>query len=184
MTQTLLQRMPVAEMPAPIHEAWSQLNKLTGEPTFVEVFAKAPDMLNFVMNEFYAKIFFGGTVAQRYKQLARLKLSLIHGCRTCNKQNVVGALEAGITQQEIDAMHDYQSGPFDEADKAVIEFAELVSMDNQEKTIAAPLYEALKRNFNDAQICELGVVTAFVTGFAKLSFVLDLVEREEYCSFS
>ncbi|MDE2348900.1 MAG: hypothetical protein KGL92_10395, partial [Gammaproteobacteria bacterium] len=72
--------------------AWDTLHKLTGDATFVEVFAQAPDMLGFVMQQFYMNIFFGGKVAQRYKQLARLQLSLIHGCRTCNKQNVPGAL--------------------------------------------------------------------------------------------
>ena len=41
---------------------------------------------------------------QRYKQLARLKLSLLHGCRTCNRQNVPGALAAGVSQAQIDAM--------------------------------------------------------------------------------
>ena len=63
------------------------------------------------MQEFYAKVFFGGTVQQRYKQLARLKLSLIHGCRTCNKQNVPGAIEAGFTQAQIDALSDGNPSP-------------------------------------------------------------------------
>ena len=36
-----------------------------------------------------------GGVDQRYKQLVRLRLSLVHGCRTCNRQNVPGALAAG-----------------------------------------------------------------------------------------
>ena len=66
------------------------LNGLTGSATFVEVFAQTPQLLEFVMNEFYMKLFFGGEVAQRYKQLARLRLSLLHGCRTCNKQNIPG----------------------------------------------------------------------------------------------
>ena len=61
------------------------------------MFAQNPAMLDFVMNRSTAGVFFGGKVDQRYKQLARLKLSLLHGCRTCNKQNVPGALAAGIT---------------------------------------------------------------------------------------
>ena len=94
MTDTLFTRTDRRQMAAAWQPAWDMLNKLTGDATFVEVFSQAPEMLEFVMQQFYAKVFFGGKVEQRYKQLARLKLSLIHGCRTCNKQNVPGALEA------------------------------------------------------------------------------------------
>ncbi|MEM7283776.1 MAG: carboxymuconolactone decarboxylase family protein, partial [Pseudomonadota bacterium] len=141
-------------------------------------------LLNFVMQDFYAKIFFGGRVDQRYKQLARLKLSLVHGCRTCNKQNVPGALEAGISQAEVDAMENYQDGPFSDADKAVLRYAELVSMDNNTESLDEKLYAQLSTHFSDEEICELGVAMAVITGMAKLSFVLDLVEREDYCTFN
>ena len=104
MADTPFTRTPRAQLPEQFHLAWDTLNGLTGEPAFVEVFASNPAMLDFVMNRFYAGIFFGGNVDQRYKQLVRLKLSLLHGCRTCNKQNVPGALLAGITQAQVDAM--------------------------------------------------------------------------------
>ena len=75
MSNTLLSRMPVTELPDSAQQAWHHLKTLTGEPSFVEVFGQAPTLLNFVMQDFYQKIFFGGKVDQRYKQLVRLKLS-------------------------------------------------------------------------------------------------------------
>lgn len=184
MTHTLLSKLPVSDMPEPTKQAWTQLKTLTGDASFVEVFAQAPELLDFVMNEFYVKIFFGGKVQQRYKQLARLKLSMTHGCKTCNKQNTTGALEAGISTNEIDALDDFEQGPFSEADKAVLRYTELMSMANDSQRLQPSLYAALNEHFSDAEICELGAVCAFVTGFAKLSFVLDLVERESYCAFN
>ncbi len=184
MSNTLLTRMPVTELPDSAKQAWNHLKTLTGEPSFVEVFGQAPGLLDFVMKDFYQEIFFGGKVAQRYKQLVRLKLSLIHGCRTCNKQNVVGAKEAGITQEEIDALGDYQAGPFGEADQAVLGYTELMAMNNNAERLSPDLYQALSKHFSDEEICELGVVMAVIMGMAKLSFVLDLVEREDYCSFN
>ena len=71
------------------------LDGLTGEPTFIEAMANAPELLNFAMVEFYQKIFFGGRVEQKYKQLVRLRLSLAHGCRSCNLQNRAGIRAAG-----------------------------------------------------------------------------------------
>jgi alkylhydroperoxidase family enzyme len=183
MANTPFNRIARDELPEEFGLAWDTLNKLTGEPTFVEVFAQAPDVLRFVMNDFYGNLFFGGQVDQRYKQLVRLKLSLVHGCRTCNKQNVPGALEAGITQAQVDAMHDYENGPFTEAEKAVLAFADQMVLTNMNADIDDALHARLSAHFSDAEVCELGTIMAVVAGMAKLSFIMHLVEREEYCPF-
>ncbi len=183
MSDTPLQRIPRDQLPEEFQAAWDSLNQLTGEPTFVEVFAQAPEVLRFVMRDFYATLFFGGEVPQRYKQLARLKLSMVHGCRTCNRQNVPGALEAGVSQAQIDALDDYEHGPFSDAEKAVLQFAEQMVLTNMAGDMDQALYERLAAHFSDAQICELGTVMAVIAGMAKLSFVMHLVEREDDCPF-
>jgi alkylhydroperoxidase family enzyme len=184
MADTLFTRTPRNRLPEQYHLAWDTMNRLTGEPTFVEVFASNPQMLDFVMGQFYAGVFFGGTVDQRYKQLARLKLSLLHGCRTCNKQNVPGALAAGVSQAQIDAMDDYETGPFTAAEKAVIAYADQVALTNMDGKLTPELYARLREHFSEADILELGVAMAVISGMAKLSFVLNLVEKETYCPFA
>ncbi len=181
MSNTPMQRIPRDELSEGHRLAWDTLNGLTGEPTFIEVFAQAPELLDFVMGSFYTDIFFGGRVDQRYKQLARLRLSQIHGCRTCNKQNVPGALEAGISQEQVDTLHDVDNGPFTEAERAVVKFAEQVALTNHQGHLDEELYGALSRHFSDAEICEMGTVMAVISGMAKLSFVMELVEREPNC---
>ena len=181
MSATPMQRIPREQLSDPHRLAWDGLNGLTGEPTFVEVFAQAPELLDFVMTRFYGEIFFAGRVEQRYKQLARLRLSQIHGCATCNKQNVPGALAEGITQGQVDALDDVDNGPFTEAEAAVVRFAEQVALTNHSGHLDADLYASLSRHFSDAEICELGTVMAVISGMAKLAFVMDLVEREPYC---
>jgi alkylhydroperoxidase family enzyme len=184
MADTLFTRTPRNRLPEQYHLAWDTMNRLTGEPTFVEVFASNPQMLDFVMGQFYAVVFFGGSVDQRYKQLARLKLSLLHGCRTCNKQNVPGALAAGVSQAQIDAMDDYETGPFTAAEKAVIAYADQVALTNMDGKLTPELYARLREHFSEADILELGVAMAVISGMAKLSFVLNLVEKETYCPFA
>jgi len=183
MADTLMTRIRRDELPQPLHVAWDTLNSLTGEPTFVEVFAQNPAMLDFVMSQFYGQIFFAGQVDQRYKQLARLRLSTLHGCRTCNKQNVPGALAAGISQAQVDAIGDFEHGPFTDAEKAVLAYAEQVALTNMDGKLTPQLYARLRAHFSDSDLCELGVVMAVISGMAKLAFVLDLVEREPYCPF-
>lgn len=185
MVDTLFTRTPREKLPEGIQPAWDMLNKLTGEPTFIEVFAQAPELLNLVMNEFYMKVFFGGRVEQRYKQLVRLRLSIVHGCRTCNKQNVPGALEAGISQAQVDSMiaGTHESGPFTDAEKAVLAYADQMVLTNMNGDMSPELFTRLRAHFSEPEILELGVVMAIVAGMAKLSFLLSLVEKEGYCPF-
>jgi len=185
MVDTLFTRTPRNELPEDFKPAWDMLNKLAGEPTFIEVFAKAPQLLNLVMNEFYMKVFFGGQVAQRYKQLVRLRLSIVHGCLTCNKQNVPGALEAGIGQEQVAAMiaGRHEDGPFTDAEKAVLAYADQMVLTNMNGDMSPALFERLRAHFSEPEILELGVVMAIIGGMAKLSFILSLVEKEPYCPF-
>ena len=154
-------------------------------PATGEVFAQAPELVNLVMNEFYMKVFFGGKVEQRYKQLVRLRLSIVHGCRTCNKQNVPGALEAGISQSQVDAMiaGNCADGPFTAAELAVLDYADQMVLTNMHGDMSPDLFRRLRNHFSEAEILELGVVAAIIGGMAKLSFILNLVEKEDYCPF-
>lgn len=184
MSETLLTRTPRDALDPKWHQAWDTLDALTGTPQFVEVFAQNPQMLDFVMNRFYVPIFFGGDVPQRYKQLARLKLSLLHGCRTCNKQNVPGALAAGFTAAQIDALIAGDHAPFTEAERAVIDYAAQVALTNMDGEMTPELFGRLRAHFSEADILELGTVMAVIAGMAKLSFVLNVVEKEAYCPFA
>lgn len=182
MADTPLKRIARDRLDPKWQAAWDMLNGLTGEPTFIEAMANAPELLEFAMVEFYQKIFFGGRVDQKYKQLLRLRLSLAHGCRSCNLQNRVGMREAGYTSEQMDAIERDRSG-FSEAEQAVLDFADQMILTNQGGRLESALYERLRQHFDDAQICELAVVAGFIGGMAKMAFVLDLVEREATCPF-
>lgn len=182
MADTVMTRVPRDQLSPQHQQAWDMLNGLSGEPAFIEVMAAAPELLDFAMVEFYQKIFFGGRVEGRFKQLARLRLSLAHGCRSCNLQNRAGAKEAGITPDQIAAIEGDRSA-FTEAERAVLDFADQMVLTNVAGRLDRPLYDRLRRHFDDAQICELAVVTGFIGGMAKMAFVLDVVETEDYCPF-
>ena len=183
MTDTAFTRTARGDLAIEWQGAWDTLHRLTGDATFVEVFAQAPEMLRFVMQQFYAQVFFGGLVAQRYKQLARLQLSLIHGCRTCNKQNVPGALDVGFTSAQIDALIEDRLDAFSAAEHAVIEYAREIALPNMQGRMTPDLFASLRSHFSEPEILELGTAMAVISGMAKLSFVLDLVEREPDCPF-
>lgn len=183
MAETLLQRVAPHEMPENARMAWDALNRLTGEPAFVEVFAQAPELLDFAMVQFYQRIFFEGQVPEKYKQLARLRLSMNHGCRTCNLQNLVGVAGIGYSQQQIDAMWRQDYSGFPEDERAAMELADEIALNNDHGKLTPELHARLRRHFSDRDILELGLCLAVIVGLVKLSFVFGLVEKEPYCTF-
>jgi len=183
MSNTLLSRVPREELSEAARMAWEALNELTGTPTFVDVFAKAPELLDFAMVQFYQKIFFEGRVGEKYKQLARLRLSMNHGCRTCNLQNLAGVANIGYSQEQIDAMWRQDYSSFSEDEQAVMELADEIALNNDQGNLTAELHAKLKRHFSDEDILELGLCLAIIVGLVKLSFVFGLVEKEPYCKF-
>lgn len=161
---------------------WDWLYKLTGQAAYIEAVAAAPELLDFTLNDFYEKIFYKGRVDERYKQLARLRMSLAHGCRSCNLGNTEGAKEAGFTVAQLEAIEGDRS-VFTAAEQAVLALADEMTMTNTQGHLSPELYAQLKQHFDDAQILELGTVMSFLGGLAKFLFVFDLAEKEEYCQF-
>ena len=73
---------------------------------FVEVFGNNPKVFNWYIDDFYQKLFYSGRIETTLVELIRLRLANIHGCAFCNKGDSVHALEAGISQQQIDNLDD------------------------------------------------------------------------------
>ena len=81
-------------------------------------------------------------------------------------------------------MDDFENGPFSDAEKAVIAYAAEVALTNVEGRLSPALFARLRRHFSEADLLELGTAMAVISGMAKLSFVLGLVEKESYCPFA
>lgn len=177
-----IKRLSRDELSPALQEFWDSIFKLTGQAAYIEAVAAAPELLDFTMVDFYEKIFFGGRVDPRYKHLARLRLSLGHGCRTCNLNNTEGAREAGFTLEQLNSIEGDRS-LFNDAEKAVLELADQMLLTNVQGHLDEDLYKKLRAHFDDAQILELGTVMSFLGGLAKFLFVFDLAEKEEYCVF-
>lgn len=185
MPNPAIPRIAPEALPEHLQTARERSRERTGDATFIEVMANAPAVLDWYMRDFYARLFYnqmpGTTLDVRTKELLRIRLSKQHGCRFCNKSNTFDALAAGITQAQIDGMRAPTPALFDEKDMAVIDLASEMELSNMSGQLTRALYGRLRKFYSDAQICEMGVVAAMLTGMAKMIFVYDLVEREEYC---
>ncbi len=181
MPEPLLRKVPSSEMPPAYRDRWAEAVRLRGEGTLLEVGANAPELIEWYYDRFYGEVFQHGRVDRRTKELARLKLSTLHGCAFCNRGNRVAALKAGVTADQIAALPDAADPIFSAADRAVLRLAEEKALQTMAGALDGPLYRDLHAHFDDGQIFELGMVMAILTGMAKFLFVFDLVTREADC---
>ena len=181
--ETALNRVPREQLSESAQRAWDYANTLHGDTTYVEVMANSPFINDWYMNDFYKKVFYSGHIDLRVCELVRLRLANIHGCAMCNRGDKIAAREAGISQDAIDALPDYENGPFSEAEKAALALADQMVLTNTRGNVSPELYARLKPHFTDAQLVELGVMMAVLCGMAKFIFTYDLVEKEDSCPF-
>lgn len=183
MSNTLFKRVAPEDMSEGARAAYQALYDLTGDATFVEVFAQTPELLDFAMVEFYQKLFFEGRVANKYMQLGRLRMSMSHGCKSCNMQNVPMIKEIGYSDEQVDAMwaQDYSGFPEDEV--AVMELADQIALDNKDGQVTPEMFAKLRRHFSEEEILNICMCLGVIVGLVKMSFATGLVIKESYCEF-
>ena len=181
MPNPTLSRVKKDEMPENIQNDFNKALKVRDDATFMEVAANAPEVYDWYKESFYGKIFYGGRVDVRSKELLRLRLSMTHGCAFCNKGNRIAAHESGITEEQIKMIMNENADCFDEKDKSILELADQIVIPNMNGNLDKNLYSRLKKFYGDAEIFELGIAAGILTGMAKFLFVYDLVEKEDNC---
>ena len=117
----------------------------------------------------------------RTKELMRYRMALLHGCYVCRTFDAEDALQAGVTQEQIDNMMNPTAEHFDEKDLAAIELVDQIQMKNPEGEISKDLYTRLSKYYSDKEIVEMGVTLGVVAGAVKFFFVANLVTKEGAC---
>ena len=82
-------------------------------------------------------------------------------------------MQGGLTEEKIAALESYQENDaFTPREKVALRFAELMALDHH--AIDDDFFRALRVQFTDAQIVELGMMIGQYIGFGRLLMVLDL----------
>ena len=181
MTQFSFPMKDKSELSEPMQVAYERSLKRRGEAKLISAMGHSPDLFDWYIDDFYKKLFYSGSVPVIYKELGRLRLSEVHGCRSCNKGNRLDADTAGLSPAKIASIDNAENPVFDTADKAVIGLADLMSLHAHRGRLSQSLYDALRVHFDDGPILELSLVFSFLSGMAHFMFAFDMVEREESC---
>jgi len=187
MTRPVFPRLSKSDIPESLIPAWERSVARRGEAKLVGGFAHAPELWHWYVDRFYGEMFYAGSVPVRYKELGRLRLSERHGCASCNRGNRLDAKDNGLSDDQIKYISDPTHACFDDADKAVLALADLLSLNGVSggvpQRLDAATYGALKAHFTDGEILELSLALSMLAGVANFLFAFDLVEKEDYCAF-
>jgi len=174
--------LPRDRLPPAMQAAHDRALVARGDATFIDVMGHAPELFEWY-GGFYAKVFYGGRVPVRIKELVRLRLSTLHGCAFCNRGNRMDAAAAGLDDAQIRAIGDDAAACWSDAERAALRLASAMSLTSPHGHLDAAMHAELRRHFDEPQIVELGLTMAVLTGMAKFLFAYDLVEKEDYCAF-
>ncbi|MCC5868744.1 MAG: carboxymuconolactone decarboxylase family protein [Gammaproteobacteria bacterium] len=181
---TPLSRVPRDALPPAMRSAWDASMAMHGDATFIEVAGHNPVMWQWYLQDFYQKVFYSGRLDRRLVELVRLRLANLHGCAFCNRADTAAARAAGVPDSQIEALADYEQGPFSDAEKAALALADVMVLTNPKGHVDADLHARCRAHFSDGELFELGMIMAVLCGMAKFIFAFDLVEKEDYCPFT
>lgn len=181
--QTPFNRVPREAMNARHQGSWDRSQELHGDTSFVEVMTNAPQVYDWYNDAFYRDLFASGRLDPKLVELVRLHLAGRHGCASCNRSDWAAAIAAGYSEEQLNALSDYENGPFEERERAILALADVMALDNAAAVVTPELYDRFKRSFSDAELVEFGVIMAVLTGMAKFILAFDLLERLRTCPF-
>lgn len=113
----------------------------------------------------------------RYRELAVLRVAVINGAIYEYQAHLGFALEAGVTQAQIDALADWQhSALYSDAERAVLAYADAMT---SQVHVADTVFDALRPHFNQRELVEL---TATIGGYNLVSRFLEALMVDAECS--
>ena len=106
------------------------------------------------------------------RELAYLACSLANDCRYCSHYHTAAAKKAGVTEDQIAAIDEFQSSDhFDETEKAVLRYAVELT---KTATVSPDTVAALKRSLSETELVTLAATVALANFTNRFNHGLDI----------
>lgn len=145
------------------------------EGKFNGVMAWRPELLDAFFT-FYARVWSEGVLDVRVKDLARMKIARTVGCRMCQNTRFKVA-EGATTEEDYLDIDDFEHGAYTEAEKAALRYVETFCVGAMHVT--DELVAGLRTHFSPAEIIELSILVAAMSGFASINVALNIAPDTE-----
>ncbi len=125
-----------------------------------------------------------GELPKDLKELCRVKIAFDHTCGYCGTVRSTGAREAGLTEEKIQEVWDFENSQILSArEKLALRFADHLKHDIS-KADDDGFYAELKEHFSDSEIVELGLWCAENVGAGSFVRTLNIISWAEACELN
>ena len=122
-----------------------------------------------------------GELPRDLKELCRVKIAFDHNCGYCGTVRSVAAIEAGLTEERVQAVWDFENSPLLSArEKVALRFADHLKHDIA-RADDDGFYAELREHFSESEIVELGMWCAENVGAGSFVRTLNIVSWAEAC---
>ena len=149
--------------------------KLTGDAFFLKVFGSNTKVAEVYYEEFYKKIFYKGSVDIRIKEIIRLRLAGISGCKYCISVDEHSAMKNGVSEVDIFNAKNNKIDEFDDSLKNILKLVNRISLSKASERAEKEIIEQALNDFSQGQFVEILFVTAILAGMGNMLGSADLV---------
>lgn len=159
----LLERDQVSPEVAAIYDALLATRGVV--PNMFKTVAHAPALATAIAG-FLKAVLSDGALPGWYKELIATRMSLLNESEYAVRAHSISARQKGASEAQIEAVKDYQRGPFTETEKLGFQFADRLHRSGHE--IDDALYASVASVYNHQQIVELTVAASAFELFPRL----------------
>jgi AhpD family alkylhydroperoxidase len=145
-------------------------------PLNLRVHANRPELAAAFLTFASTVMFEESTLPPRLVELVRLRIAFHNQCRSCMALRYTPGAEAGVDEALVCSLERPEEAPdLTDAERAALAYADLMATNHL--AIDDSTYEGLRTYFTEAEIVELGQLSALCVGFGRLDSSWDLVDE-------
>lgn len=153
------------------------------DPRVVSIMTRHPTVgVNWV--KYWHSLLYDGLLPHTLKELCRVFISMEQECGYCSTVRSKVAQEQGLTEEKLMALADFETSElFDARERAALHFARLFKQ-GEHAIDSDTVYDALKEQFTEEEIIELGHLCGQADGMGKLVKSFNVISWGEACELN
>ncbi len=149
------------------------------DPRVLRVLFKSP--MGLAWYRYWLSLCNEGELPRDLKELCRVKIAFDHNCGYCGTVRSTAAIEAGLTEERVQAVWDFENSPLLSArEKLALRFADHLKHDLA-KADDDEFYAELREHFSESEIVELGLWCAENVGAGSFVRTLNIISWADAC---
>ena len=169
---SILKKMTKDEVTPEVRAIFEQVGRDRGNvPNMFRVAAQRPEHMRTMIAHF-GVVMNQGTVSPLLKELVTCLVSRRNACTYCLRSHTVLAGKLGATEAQLEALPDFETGPFTDAEKAALAWSDRVN--GRSTQVDDELVARVRRHFDEGQIVEITMVVGLFNYFNRFNNALRL----------